>query len=299
MGFGEWAALATALMWTLSSLLWGRIDLSAITLNLCKNFLAIALILVHLSVLLVFTGEPNLRLSSATWGWLGLSGLIGIVVGDTFYFRSIQILGPRLAMMTATTSPIFAAILGWLLLNESLRIYGIIGIILVVVGVTVVVADRKAKKEFPGLFPGRHSFGIALGLLAAVCQAIGGVTAKKGMSFEDCDPLVATLVRIVVAAIATLVVVGYEHKMRDLIPKIFKWKIIRVLVPATAIGSWLGIWLSQIAFKATDVAVAQTLMSTCPLFAIPFVRYIDGHRISALSIAGTMIAILGIYLTVK
>ena len=292
-------ALTTALLWTMASLMWGRIHLSAAAINLCKNCIAIAIILVHLTLLILLTGEPNLRLSLPTWSWLGLSGLIGIVIGDTAYFRSIQILGPRLAMMTGTTSPIFAAVLGWMLLDEKLQIYGVIGILLVVSGVAVVIADRKARKEKPGIFPGKFTLGIALGLLGAACQAVGAVTAKKGMAYEDCDPLVATLVRIIVAAIATLVVVYYQQNLRTLLPKIFKWKTFRMLIVATAVGSWLGIWLSQVAIKeARNVAIAQTLFSTLPLFAIPFVWLIDGHKISALSIAGTIVAIVGIYLAV-
>jgi len=300
MGIGEWASLAAALMWTLSSLLWGRIHLSALALNLCKNFIAIAIIGVHLAVLIFLTGEPRLDLSLETWSWLGLSGLTGIVIGDTLYFRSIQILGPRLALMVATTCPIFVAVLGWLLLNENLQIYGIIGILLAVGGVIIVVADRKASKEKPGLFPGEHSIGVALGLLASICQAVGAVASKIGMAYENCDPLVATLVRIVVAAIATLGIVLYQKKLKELLPKIFTWPVMRVLVPAAVVGSWLGIWFSQIAYKdASKIAVAQTLMATCPLIAIPFIRYLDGHRVSAISIGGTVLAILGIYLALK
>ena len=298
MGIGEWAALAAALFWTLSSLLWGKIRVSAIGLNICKNFLAAAMIGIHLFVLHLVVHKPILLMSTASLGWLATSGLIGIVIGDTLYFRSIQILGARKALMMATTSPLFAAVLAWCLLNERLQVIGIVGIALTVFGVVVVVADRQANIEVPGLFPGNASTGICFGLLAAVCQAVGAVFSKKGMI--DCDALDATLIRISVAALVTLGIVIWQGQLRRLTQQVFQKDVIKYLIPATALGTWLGIWLSQIAFKqASEVAIAQTLMATCPLFAIPIVIFVYRHNVSLLAWLGTLVAIVGIFLAVK
>ncbi len=298
MGIGEWAALAAALFWTLSSLLWGKIRVSAIGLNICKNFLAAAMIGIHLFILQLVVHKPMLQMSTASLGWLATSGLVGIVIGDTLYFRSIQILGARKALMMATTSPLFAAVLAWCLLNERLQVIGIVGIALTVLGVVVVVADRQANVEVPGLFPGTASTGICFGLLAAVCQAIGAVLSKKGM--VDCDALEATLIRISVAALVTLGIVIWQGQLRRLAQQVFQKDVIKYLIPATALGTWLGIWLSQIAYKqSSEVAIAQTLMATCPLFAIPIVIFVYGHKVSLLAWLGTLVAIVGIFLAVK
>lgn len=298
MGIGEWSALAAALFWTLSSLLWGRIRVSALGLNICKNFLAAAFIGVHLFILHLTLREPVLQMSNASIGWLALSGLIGIVIGDTLYFRSIQILGARRALMMASTSPLFAAALAWSLLSEDLQFIGVIGIVLTVLGVVVVVADRQARVEIPGLFPGHVSTGICFGLLAAVCQAIGGVLSKKGMA--DCNALEATWIRILVAALTTLAIVIWQGQLRRLAQQVLRTDIIKFLVPATVLGTWLGIWLSQIAYKeSSEVAIAQTLLSTCPLFAIPIVVFVYGQKVSLFAWVGTVVAIVGIFLAVK
>ena len=109
MGIGEWAALTSALLWTISSMLWGRIRLSALSLNLCKNIIGVVLVSMQLLLLIAFAGRPGLEAPLRSWCWLSLSGLVGIVIGDTFYFRCLQILGPRRALMLATTGPIFSA----------------------------------------------------------------------------------------------------------------------------------------------------------------------------------------------
>ena len=304
MGIGELAALSAALLWTFSTLLWGKIDLSAMGLNLCKNAIGTVMLIGHLTALVIFLDRPSLLLApQVSWFWLSLSGLIGIVVGDTVYFRSLQIMGARRALIMATTGPIFAAILGWMILNEALGILAITGIALTVAGVLFVVIDRKAKHEVPGIMPGRLRDGILLGLAGAVCQSVGGVFSKLGMvdssGQQICDAVEATFIRLFVASVATIGYVMLRKQIGELFHRARQWKELRMIVPATAIGTWLGIWLSQLAYQHSDVAIAQTLLATCPLFAIPIVWLVDGHRITLIGVVGTIVALIGIYLTVN
>ncbi len=316
MGIGEWAGLCAALMWTLSSMLWGRINLTALNINLCKNVIGTVMILLHVVLMATILGQPAFSAPWQSWGWLSLSGIFGIVVGDTFYFRSLQILGPRRALMMATCSPIVSAILGWSVLGESLSYLAITGIALTVCGVFVVVADRRAAKEAPGIVPGTLSIGILTGSLGAICQAVGGVFSKKGMrsaeGIEICNSAEATFIRIFVAAVVTTLIVWIYHRYiaaesssQSHVPDSVSRKLIlnrstvKILIPATALGTWLGIWLSQVAYNFSDVAVAQTLLATCPLFAIPVVWHFHKHKITAYSLIGTLIALFGIAMVVR
>lgn len=303
MGIGEWAALTAALLWTFSSMLWGRIHLSAININLWKNIIGTLLVATHLVVLATFANGTGLEASTRSWFWLGLSGLVGVVIGDTLYFRSLQILGPRLALMVATTGPIFSVVLGWLFLHEVLLTLAIAGIFITVGGVVVVVADRKAAREAPGLMPGRIRIGLAAGTGGAICQAIGGVFSKLGMrdseGLEICNALEATFIRLLIAAIATVIIVVGQRKLAAIARQPINRGMLKYLIPATALGTWLGIWFSQIAYNYSDVAVAQTLLSTCPLFAIPIVWLVYQHRVSFLSIIGTIVALVGVALVVQ
>jgi drug/metabolite transporter (DMT)-like permease len=166
----------------------------------------------------------------------------------------------------------------------------------------VVVLDRKAKQEAPGLLPGSTQRGVLAGVLGAVCQAVGGVYSKKGMfdseGVEVCGAIEATFIRLAIAAIATIVIVSLGRKLKDHLSAGLEWKTLRLLIPATAVGTWFGIWLSQIAYGHADVAIAQTLLATCPLFAIPIVALVYKHRITMLSVIGTLVALIGIYFTV-
>jgi len=298
MQYGESVALAAALLWTFSSMLWGQVKIPAFTLNACKNVIGTVFILLHLAFLWCFFGGVEITTNPVDWGWLSLSGLIGIVIGDTLYFRCLQILGPRRALLMSCASPLFATILGFQFLGEHIGLVVLSGILITVFGVATVVSDRRADVEAPGLLPGKFGVGVALGLISALCQAVGGLFSAKGMQ-GDCGALEAAMIRLLVAGLATVLLLMFQTQTRKTLAETFHPKYLKIVVPATAIGTWIGIWLSQIAYKHADLAVAQTLMSTCPLFAIPIVWITFGHKATRLGIIGTIVALVGIWMTVQ
>ena len=303
MEIGEGAALLAAFLWTCSSMIWGLIQLPAFTLNACKNCIGVALVWAHLAIAIFVFNAGSITSDLESWGWLALSGLTGIVAGDTMYFRSLQILGPRRAMVIACLAPFFAALFGLLFLQQTMGLMVILGVGLTMTGVIVVVLDRKAKQEEPGLLPGKMQAGIACGVLAAACQAAGGLFSVKGMfpgdGKPDCEALEAAAIRLLVAALFTSLWLLSRRKYRQAFLNTVRLEQFRYLIPATAMGTWLGVWLCQMAYRNGDLAIAQTLLSTCPLFAIPVMWILHRHRVNRLAFIGTAVAIFGIWLTVK
>ncbi len=305
MGIEEAAALSAAFLWSISSFVWSRVKLSAIQLNTAKNMIGLMLLTVHVIVLILLSSGAEdsentfqLRASLEAWGWLALSGAIGIVLGDTLFFRSLQILGPRRALVMATFSPIFAAAVSWVVLGEILVAFQIVGILTSVIGIVIVVSERGARQEAMDLFPGSQTAGVLLGIGAAFCQAAGAAVSKLGMNQDDCSALEASLIRMAFAAIGSMLIITAQRKAGELFKSLSDWKLSRKVLLASILGTWLGIWLSQVAIKETEVGIAQTLLATSPLFAIPLVRIIEGHKPSWLAIAGTLLAVFGIALTV-
>lgn len=296
LGIGEAAALGAAALWAVASIYWSKVHLSALGMNLAKNLIGTLLLLLHLAVLACLGLGPEWKWVPASFSWLALSGFVGIVVGDTFFFRSLQILGPRRALMMATTSPIFGVVLGLLFLNEPLTVVVGLGIALTLGGVAVVVGDRKAKHESPGLLPGTLREGVVYGLIAALCQAGGGAFSKLGM--VDYSGLQASLIRIAVSLVCTVLLAMLQQRLREILRRTWDWNIAKHLIPAASLGTWLGIWFSQIAFQIAPLASVLTLLATSPLFAIPIVHYYFGQRTTLLSWIGSIIAIVGVCVVV-
>jgi drug/metabolite transporter (DMT)-like permease len=61
-------------------------------------------------------------------------------------------------------------------------------------------------------------------------------------------------------------------------------------------GPFVGVWLSLIAARYTDVGVAATLMATTPVLIIPLVMFTEGYRPSLRAVLGAVVAIAGVAL---
>ena len=304
MGTGELAALAAAALWACSSLIYGHTPLSAWQINFGKNILASILLLVHLAVVASLFGQPMFSADLRTMTALAISSIIGIVIGDTFYFRSLQILGPRRALIVSTTSPLFATMAGWMVLGETLTWISFAGILLTLTGVAIVIAERGVAEESAGHFPGSASRGIAMGLIGAILNAGGatfsrlGTSGSESLSIGGCDPLEATVIRVCVAAAASVLVALGVGKLIATARRSFDPAALKCYLPAVICGPWLGIWMSQIAYKNSQLAIAITLTCTTPIFVLPLMWYFYGTQISVRGLIGTLVALVGVYLTV-
>ena len=144
---GELAGLAAAACWALTSLIFSRVPAPAGAIALFKNSVSCGFLLL---TLLLLSGEAAAfdfvyEADLATWLYLGGSALSGLVLGDTCYFRSLQILGPRRTLVVTTLVPPIGALCGWLLLSETLSWLAWGGIGLTVGGVIWVIRESLTR----------------------------------------------------------------------------------------------------------------------------------------------------------
>jgi drug/metabolite transporter (DMT)-like permease len=64
---------------------------------------------------------------------------------------------------------------------------------------------------------------------------------------------------------------------------------------AAFFGTYLGIWLQQIALKYTAAGIAQSLLATSPLFVLPM-AVVLGDRVSPRAALGAFIALIGVWI---
>ena len=142
MDFGALMALGAAVSWALAALVSHRpaSELGSVHFNRVRMIAA----LVIMTALLVITGRP-LNIASEMWLPIILSGLIGVVFGDFFLFATMRRLGPRRTNILFATNAIFAALLGWLFLGETISVYTGLAILLGFAGVVLAVVYGKRK----------------------------------------------------------------------------------------------------------------------------------------------------------
>src|SRR5690349_16262825 len=136
---GELAALATSFFFAMTALIFtsaGRLVGSQVT-----NRIRLAFALAYLVILnLILFREPlPFTAESSRWIWLGLSGVIGLSLGDAFLFQSFISVGPRLGTLLLSLAPIFGSVIAWVFFGETLTVLQITGIVLALTGIAWVV----------------------------------------------------------------------------------------------------------------------------------------------------------------
>lgn len=290
---GELAALATSFFFSVGPTFFtlaGRL-VGSVVVNRSRLVVAFGyLLIVHLALygtLLPLDAEPD------RWFWLGLSGLIGFVLGDAALFQAFIVIGTRLTMLIFTVNPIIASLLGWLFLEESLSPTQILGMLITLSGIAWVMLERNNSVQRE-LTPKAYTTGILLAVLAGAGQAIGAVTAKLGL-YGDFPPLSGQIIRISVAMVGIWVLTFISGKARSTLQALKDQpKAVKYILVASFLGPFLGVFFSLVAIQNTHVGIASTLMSLQPVFLIPIGYYFFKETISVRSIIGTLIAITGV-----
>jgi len=297
---GELAGLGAAASWALSSLLFSRVPAQAGAIALFKNSTSCVFLLLTLLLLSAWPGESTelaffFETDLEAWLYLGGSALAGLVLGDACYFRSLQILGPRRTLVVSTLVPPIGALCGWFLLSEILPGPAWAGMALTLGGVIWVIGEKGGPDESGGHFPGTVRAGVMYGLLACLGQAIAAALAKFPMR-DGLGALEATFLRMVAAVVFGLLGAGVAGRLRSWIQKLCVREAWLPLLPASFLGTYLGVWLCMYAYEHTKIGIATTMHSTSPIFVLPLAFFVLRQRVSFRAILGALVAVGGILL---
>ncbi len=288
---GELAAIATAVCWSLTAIFFsfsGRLVGSQVV---NRSRLLFALIFITLTHFLLQGTLLPLSTEPFRWGWLALSSVLGLVLGDSFLFRAYATIGPRYSMLMMSAVPIVSTILAWIFLGETIGTIEMLGIFITVAGVGWVVTEKQPGRS--AIENKQYGWGLLFGFLGAVGQASNLVAAKFGL-VGDYPTISATWIRIFVAILVMWGLAGLRGEIR---PTITQWRnktAFKAIIGGTFAGPFLGIWLSLMAVQLTKVGIASTLMALPPVLLIPISYLLFKERVSKRGIIGTIVAFIGV-----
>ncbi len=290
---GEIAALIVSFCWSSTSIqftLAGR-RIGSEAVNRIR--LALAVLFLSLTHLLLYGKLWPTHVEPFRWGWLGLSATLGLVLGDGCLFQALLVIGPRLAVLLQTLVPVISAVAAWVLLGEALLPIEIGAILLAVSGIAWVVSEREQAPDSPVERDKRqYALGVLLGVVGALGQSLGLVTAKYGL-VDDFPALSATVIRMLVAT-GVIWLFALARGQAGATWRALGDKKARLFVTGGALtGPTIGVWLSMFAVQNAPVGVASTLMALSPIIMIPLAHWIFHERSSGRFVAGTIVALVG------
>lgn len=288
---GELAAVLAAVAWAVATWIYSQFShrFSAMQMNIVKGIVASTMMLFVLPVLPL----PTLALSASHFWVLAISGVIGIAIGDSAYFAALKRIGANKTLLLESLAPPLSGILALVVLGSALSSQSWLGVIMTTMAVTYVVFQPSDNNQ------ANSKSGLCFGLLASICQATGVVISHYALVAGDIPPLLGALIRLSVGVFAVFVVVAFIEKnpissmwekLKQLQNKDKRWLVLAIMV-----GTFLALWLQQIALKNANPAIAQTLIATSPLFILVIYAW-NGEPISKKNVIGTLVALMGISL---
>jgi drug/metabolite transporter (DMT)-like permease len=291
---GMASAIATSWLWTFGVLLFASAckRMGAFSVNAYRIALAACLLVV---TNLLIMGAPFLVATSGQWVWLTLSGIVGFGLGDIALFEAFVTAGPRLSALVFSTSAIFSTLGAYVLLGESIQLFGFIGIGITLAGIAIAVSG---KGEFKNGTDGKPKiWGLVFAALGAIGQGMGAVLSKTGMLGEQSavlNPISAALMRIL-AGTVFIWVLGLVFR-KVITPRNFLRNegAVTQIVLATIVGPFLGMTFSMVAIANTQTGIAQTLMSLMPILLIPADWMLNREKPNLHRILGAIMTVGGI-----
>jgi drug/metabolite transporter (DMT)-like permease len=288
---GELAALGTALCWAGGSNLFAAAGTSMGSRVLNRLRISTAAVLLALA-LLATRGSPwPVWATGSQVGLLALSGLVGFVFGDTWYFRSLVILGPARAALIASTAPIFTVLIAWPALHEVPGRLAVLGMALTVGGVAWVIGARAGAR--PEHREGSAAVGVLSGLLGALGQAGGYVLSKRALG-SGIDPLSATVIRVAFAAAAIWLLAVVERAVPETLAALRDRRATAFMAGGAVLGPFMGVTLSLVAIHFIQTGVASSITAVYPVFALLIAARFHGERLTARALLGALVAVAGV-----
>lgn len=279
-------ALISTLSWALCATFLKKLGerLDAIGMTTVKAVLASVLLFIIINI----TGT-TLNIGFNNIIPVAISGILGIVIGDSLFFASLSRLSPLVLSLILFVGPdIFSGIFGLIFLKEMPSLISWAGIFSILTGLFFLIfpikkEDTESKTKITG---------IILALLSLICTAYSMVIIKPVL--VGIPVITATMYRMIFSAVI-LVLFGIFSK------KIFLWKNVLSdkkynlqLTGTFSLATIGGFWFSLIAIKYCKLIVASSLMSLEPLFILIFMIIFNKYLPKLKEIIGMIIIILGI-----
>jgi drug/metabolite transporter (DMT)-like permease len=290
MPIHELAAVGAAACWALTGIISAGPagHLGALAFNRLRQVFVTGL----LAVVVLATGTWQ-QLDAGNTGQLIVSGLLGIFLGDTLLFATLNRVGPRRAgVLFALNAPI-AAILGFVVLSEVLSATAVLGIALTVCGVVLAILFGKRRDQLHAweAVKGPLWIGVALGLGAATGQAMGSIIAKPVMA-SGVDPFLASMVRVGVAAFCLSVLIALPiPAVKPKGPLTLKVAALTAFTGVLALG--IGMTLLLFALSGGNVGIISTLSATSPVIILPMLWLKTGERPAGGAWVGAALVVIG------
>ena len=222
----------------------------------------------------------SMRLSSEQWKATFVFGMCqnALYLGLNFY--AMQTIEASVASIIASSMPLMVAVASWVIFKERLPVFGMVGLILGIVGVAMIMATR--------IEAGVDSTGIALCLVAAIALTVATLSLRNTSSGGNLLMIVG-LQMLVGSTILAVASIATETIAVNFNPPLIIAFIYTTLAP--------GLFATWVWFKLVErigAVRAATFHFLNPFFGVAIAAVLLGEQLGLYDIAGVVIIAIGI-----
>jgi DME family drug/metabolite transporter len=291
---GEFAALGAALSWTVSALLYRKAlsEAKPVSANIVRLTLTSAVLLAFL----IATGMLGVLASLPTNVVVlaGVSGIIGLGLGDTLYMVSLKMIGVARAVPVTCTYPLFNLLWVALLAGEPITWSVALGAVVIVSGIWLLsLGEERGTLGSQKKVLGRGlAVALATALLWSVSIAMMGLAVKETPNLGDAfaiNTIRVLTVAVFFAVSAPIVDRGLGFlKMRR--------RTVVTLIAGGIVALGLGWFLLSYSFIDTLQSRAVPISSATPLFSTLAGILLLHEKVNAKNVMGSIMIVAGIFI---
>lgn len=303
--FGLIAAVITLFCWTIGTFAFTKASELYIPKSINRVRLLFATVLLTVIVCVWQQISPLELFQSPLpehWLWLGISGVVGLSIGDYFAFSAYKMMGSSRTSLFSTFAPGAALFGGFIFLGEQMNAVGLIGMAISVGGLVWFIQSASAH-QYTEENKEHLRKGIIFAILGALCQGLGLVFAKKGLILESetgrLMPVHATWIRMFAATIVIYVMGIFKGNLWGEFKAVtFTPAIIKPVAIGTVFGPVIGVSMSLFAASVIEVSLAQTIFSLLPISVMLAAVLMRREKLDLTSFIAALIGVAGVFILV-
>jgi len=244
-----------------------------------------------------------------------LAGAFSTYLGRWFFYESVVRFGPARASLFQVSSPLFAALMAWLLLGEHLTLLVAAGMVMTIGGLMLAsyrpgffarrpsTPDRASRREAAPI-PARATVHerllqsvLWLGLGSSLAYAIGNVLRGAAVRSWN-EPILGALAGAVCGLVLHLTLSAGKRELATRLRSVSRsgaW--LYALIGVCTISAQICV-ISSMRYIPLAIATLVTLCTPLLVFPLSHLLFKDQEEITATTLLGSALTLLGIFIIV-
>lgn len=280
------AALGSAASWAFATVVFDRLGkiIPYAGITFLKGFFSILFML----LLVMLVGDFK-TVSPHDTIILVISGIIGIAIGDTLFFKSLQDLGAKIQVLYFMLGQIVTMLLSFMLLGDILTLSEYLGAMILLCGIVIVTWGRQ--EDHPN-----KTRGIICGFLSILCFSFSTILIK--FTEADVDVITASFYRMLTGTLIITLFGVATHNIKSWVTPLKDYKTLVLFLLNVVVITIGGFILSMYAIKTISVSLASILSTTEPVFVLLLAYLINHEKVSKRELIGAAVSILGLLIII-